>query len=240
MGAVAPDVEQIRNAFSQNLMKQRNEAMRGVQDVYAGRGTTGSGEEAFGLGQTGYNFGVGMGQGEAQLQQYLGILGQQQHQFDVGQGNWQQQFGEGQRQFDKSYGLQYGGMMGQLPGGEQTMAGKDFGAAWDYSGKAGYGSPFEQGLNYSNPEQYQRDALRSKGAIGGDTSFGAMDDAIWDSQFMQRVGNWDPFKGSTFAGMRPSYGGGAGTAIAQDILNKVKAGQMTREQAEEWLRKEVR
>jgi hypothetical protein len=189
MGAVAPDVEQIRNAFSQNLMKQRNEAMRGVQDVYAGRGTTGSGEEAFGLGQTGYNFGVGMGQGEAQLQQYLGNLGQQQYQFDttlgegqrqfdVGQGNWQQQFGEGQRQFNVGAGFQEAGMRGYFGQNPQdmTLGGREWAATSgekglqeQYAKDLGFGHSFEMSL--AKPEELQERRNLANVQVGGQVNF---------------------------------------------------------------------
>lgn len=184
--AVAPDVQQMRDAFTQNLMKQRQEAMRGVQDIYAQRGTTGSGEEAYGLGQTGYNFGVGMGQGEAALQQYLGNLGQQQYefgqqfgeqqrQFNVGDAQWGQQFGEGQRQFDINRGLQEAQLTGYMPDQRQTLQGRQVGQdlieqqqMQDFARAGGYqyGTP-EMAFAAASPDLYQSMAGRTSLLGGG-------------------------------------------------------------------------
>lgn len=154
--AYAPDPNLMRQNFANQLAQQQKQALRGVQDIYASRGTTGSGEEGYALGQTGLNYGLGAGQAENQLQQYLGNLGQQQYQYDtglaeqqrqfnVGQGNWQQQFGLNKGLQEAALTGQYGGQMtvpelqrlfanrmaeagitGQYRG-QQTLQGQQFG-----------------------------------------------------------------------------------------------------------------
>jgi len=91
--AYTPDLSSMRSAYAQQLADQQKKALRGTQDIFAQRGTTGSGEEALAFGETGRQFGLGAGAAEASLQQYMGQLGEQQRQFDINQGLAQQQFG---------------------------------------------------------------------------------------------------------------------------------------------------
>lgn len=145
-----PDINQMRQSYTNVLAEQQKKALRGVQDIYGQRGTTGSGEEATAFGNLGQQFGLGAGQAEAGLQQYFGGLGmqggqlaEQGRQFDVGQGNWGQQFGlnkaaqefqqglagrqfgESQRQFDVgqgNWGRQFGESQRQFDVGQGNWA----------------------------------------------------------------------------------------------------------------------
>ena len=60
MAAIPLDVAGLRDSYTKMISKQRGDALKGVSDIYAQRGTTGSGEESYALGQTGEAFGQGV------------------------------------------------------------------------------------------------------------------------------------------------------------------------------------
>ena len=79
----------LREAYQSVLAENLKKGLRGTQDIYAGRGTTGGGSEALAMGEMGRQYGLGTAQNEQAYQQF----GEGQRQFDVNQALAQQQFG---------------------------------------------------------------------------------------------------------------------------------------------------
>lgn len=141
---MAVDVEAMRKAYADQMANQRKLALRGVQDIYAGRGTTGGGSEAVAMGETANQFGLGAGMAEVGLQQYLGNLEMQQQQFD-----WTKNLG-----LANMYNQ---GTLQQNPlAGVAGFEGLQGSQEWEAAQRAGFQNPYEQSMYMADPEKYKQ------------------------------------------------------------------------------------
>jgi len=154
------DVDRLRQIFGEQLADQQKRSLRGVQDVYAGRGVTGSGEEATALGETGRQFGLGAGAGEANLLQFLGGLGQRQSEFGQ-QFGLQQELGRGQL----GLGQQQFGLQQELGRGQLGLGQQQFGLQEEL-GRGSLGLQKEQ-LAAQIAQQQQQFGLQEASLFGG-------------------------------------------------------------------------
>jgi len=156
-----PDIGAMRQQYAGVLAEQQRKALRGVQDIYAQRGTTGGGSEALAFGEGQQQFGLGAGQAEAGLQQYLGNLGMQQAGLEQQASQFGQTLGEGQRQFNiGQFGQAFGA--GGPAAGQQTLGaqGQQFGQNMSLANLYAQGylgqSPFQAGSPFASMQTAQQ------------------------------------------------------------------------------------
>lgn len=92
----------LRKAFAEKLASERKKTLGDIQSIYAGRGTTGSGEEATAYGLAGEGFGRATGEFEANLLSDLERQKTQKEQFGQQFGLQEQQLGAQREQFGKT------------------------------------------------------------------------------------------------------------------------------------------
>jgi len=157
--------QQLREQFAQRLAEQQQQSLRGIQDIYAARGTTGSGQESQALGEATKQFGLGAGQFEAGLTADLAKQVESTRQFDVNQALAQQQFGLqsqlGQGQLALQQQLGTGGL--GLEQERLAQAGSQFGQQFGLSQEA----LAEQQRAQQAGEAYQQQQLSQAGSQFG-------------------------------------------------------------------------